>query len=128
MDELERLRREAFGDEGYEKWITEEKILEKRIALSLKAGELESKGEVDKAIKLYELLAAENFRYPTPYSRLAIIYRKRKQYGEEMRILEKGIWIFEKVVPKSMGGRELMIEKYRKRLEKAKAMMAKDQL
>ena len=128
MDEIERLRREAFGDEGYEKWIVGEKKLDRQIAISLKAGELASKGDVDKAIRIYELLAAENFRYPTPYGRLAIIYRKRKQYPEEIRILEKGIWVFENIVPKSMGGRELMVEKYRKRLEKAKAMMAKAQI
>lgn len=128
MDEVERLRREAFGDEGYEKWVAEEKKLDKQIALSLQAGKLESKGDIDKAIKLYELLAVENFRYPAPYSRLAIIYRKRKQYGEEIRILEKGIWVYENIVPASMGGRELMVEKYRKRLEKAKMLMAKAHL
>jgi hypothetical protein len=30
-----------------------------------------------------------------PYDRLAIIYRKRKQYEEEIRVLEQGINIFE---------------------------------
>jgi len=58
--------------------------------------ELEKKGDIENAIKLYEQNVADEFFGTHPYDRLAISYRKRKQFDDEIRILKRKISIFEK--------------------------------
>lgn len=58
---------------------------------------LEKKGDIENAIKLYELNVADEFFGTHPYNRLAIFYRKRKQFDDEIRILKRKISIFEKI-------------------------------
>jgi len=59
--------------------------------------ELEKKGDIENAIKLYEQNVADEFFGTHPYDRLAISYRKRKQFDDEIRILKRKILIFEKI-------------------------------
>jgi len=59
--------------------------------------ELEKKRDIENAIKLYEKNVADEFFGTHPYDRLAIIYRKRKQFDDEIRILKRKISIFEKI-------------------------------
>ena len=68
------------------------------------ARELESVDELDKAIKLYQRAIKLEPHNELPYNRLMIIYRKQKQYEEELELINKGIKTFE--------------EFYRKRSEK----------
>ncbi|MBA7573316.1 hypothetical protein ES708_15112 [subsurface metagenome] len=59
--------------------------------------ELEKKGDIENAIKLYEQNVTDEFFGTHSYDRLAIIYRKRKQFDDEIRILKRKISIFEKI-------------------------------
>ena len=59
--------------------------------------ELEKRGEIEKAIELYELSIAERFEGNHPYESLANIYRERKQYNDEMRVLEQAVDVFEEL-------------------------------
>lgn len=120
-NEYEKLKREAIGNEAYEK----EKKFEKQTERNLLGIELENKGKVDEAIKLYEQNAKENFEGNHPYDRLAIIYRRRNQLDEEIIVLEKAIWVFENIVYKERGDRVPKLENFKKRLEKAKTLKIK---
>lgn len=52
---------------------------------------LEKSGNIDEAILEYERLLAEGVDTPFTYRRLAIIYSKRKDKDEEMRVLRAAI-------------------------------------
>lgn len=56
--------------------------------------QLEKNGKIDEAIAVYE----DNIRdgYPAYHSfqRLMIIYRKRKEYDNEIRVIKRGIEVF----------------------------------
>lgn len=58
---------------------------------NLKGMQFEKDGEIDKAIELYEANVAAGFDGSHPYTRLAVIYRKRKDYDNEIRVLSKAI-------------------------------------
>jgi len=53
---------------------------------NLKGKSLESAGKLDKAIELYEANVVDWFSGNHPYDRLRIIYTKRKQYAEAIRV------------------------------------------
>ena len=72
-------------------------ILDIMVDRNNKGIELEKKGDIENAIKLYEQNVADEFFGTHPYDRLAIIYRKRKQFNDEIRILKRKISIFEKI-------------------------------
>lgn len=52
------------------------------------AMQYEKAGELENAIRYYEMSVAKKFSGSYPYERLAILYRKRKQYSEEIRICD----------------------------------------
>jgi tetratricopeptide (TPR) repeat protein len=56
--------------------------------------ELETSGDTEKAISLYEKEVAKGSDDAFPYQRLLIIYHKQKDYKSEMRVLKKGIAVF----------------------------------
>ena len=72
-------------------------ILDIMVDRNNKGIELEKKGDIENAIKLYEKNVADEFFGTHPYDRLAIIYRRRKQFDDEIRILKRKISIFEKI-------------------------------
>jgi len=72
-------------------------ILDNMVDRNNKGIELEKKGDIENSIKLYEQNVADEFFGTHPYDRLAIIYRKRKQFDDEIRILKRKILIFEKI-------------------------------
>ncbi len=72
-------------------------ILDIMVDKNNKGIELEKKGDIESAIKLYEQNVAEEFFGTHPYDRLTIIYRRRKQHDDEIRILKRKIAIFEKI-------------------------------
>ncbi|MCK4817373.1 hypothetical protein KA005_16505 [bacterium] len=94
-------------------------MFDKQLERNLKGIELEKNGKTDKAIKLYEQNIKEDFIGSHPYDRLAIIYRKRNQINEEIRILGKAIWIFENIVSKARADKEPKLNKFKERLKKA---------
>lgn len=72
-------------------------ILDIMVYRNNKGIELEKKGDIENAIKLYEQNVADEFFGTYPYDRVAIIYRKRKQFDNEIRILKRKISIFGKI-------------------------------
>ena len=73
---------------------------------------LEKEGKIDEAIKLYEKNIYEEFYGSHPYERLAIIYRKKGLFDDEIRVLRKA------------KGR-MNEEKLKRRLEKVKKIIKK---
>ncbi len=81
--------------------------------------ELEKTNRIDDAIALYEANLADNNEGSHPYDRLAIIYRRRKQYDDEIRVLEKAIAVFENVLHNERNVGSPKVARFKKRLEKA---------
>lgn len=52
------------------------------------------KTNLKKAIAIYESFVAEAAHYPLPYLRLPIIYRKQKDYQNEIRVLKIALVVF----------------------------------
>jgi len=86
------------------------RIEKKWVANNYKGIELEKKGEIEEAIKVYEKIVDQEFDGTHPYERLAIIYRKRRLLKDEIRVLEKA-----NIVLKNHS----RIEYFKNRLEKA---------
>ena len=81
----------GLGVEGIEKVGTAEDPLrgyEEGLERNLAAMEAEQRGEVDRAVALYERSVAEEFVDSHPYERLANLYEQRRNYGEALRVLE----------------------------------------
>lgn len=86
---------------------------------NLKGVELEKECKIDKAIELYEKNIEEEFEGSHPYERLAIIYSKKGSLEDEIRVLEKAVWVFESIVYKGRSDRLPKLDRFKKRLEKA---------
>lgn len=86
------------------------RIENKWVNRNLKGIDLEKKCKVDKAIELYEKNIEEEFDGTHPYTRLAIIYRKKGLLKDEIRVLEKA---------KNILKNHTNSEYFNKRLEKA---------
>ena len=81
----------GLGIEEIEKVGTPEDPLhgyDEALERNLAAMEAEQRGEVDRAIALYEQSVAEEFVDSHPYERLAGLYGQRRTYGETIRVLE----------------------------------------
>nr|BFF37760.1 hypothetical protein BACT7_26220 [Tenacibaculum mesophilum]BFF41182.1 hypothetical protein BACY1_29870 [Tenacibaculum mesophilum] len=87
---------------------------------NLKGKEYEEKGEIESAIKEYEENLKEKFEGSHPYNRLAIIYRKNKDYDNEIRVLKSAIRIYTKLSESSpREDVDPKLNKFKERLEKA---------
>ncbi|MBA7592456.1 hypothetical protein ES708_34639 [subsurface metagenome] len=95
------------------------------VSRNLEGIELEKAGKVDEAIALYEKNIKEGFDGSHPYTRLAIIYNKKGLLDDEIRVLEKAVWVFENIVYKGRGDKPTKLEKFKKRLEKVKSLKLK---
>ena len=110
LKEVENLISKGFSREETEsklkhyidlidvEWEKELKIEKEKESLERKIMEnnfngrkLEREGKIDEAIELYEDSLKQGFIGDFPYHRLAIIYRKRKDYDNEIRVCEKYI-------------------------------------
>lgn len=58
--------------------------------------DLEKEGMIDEAIKIYEKSIIPKLPLKHPYERLAILYRKKKDYENEIRIIKTAIDVFMK--------------------------------
>jgi tetratricopeptide (TPR) repeat protein len=110
-----------------EKPYKEIKIPRDPVDRNLTGKELEKEGYVDNAIELYELNVKARFEGNSPYDRLTIIYRKRKQYDEEIRVLEQAISVFE-ALSKSSPRQDVnpKLDKFRERLKKVRSIANKE--
>jgi tetratricopeptide (TPR) repeat protein len=96
--------------------------LDLQVQRNLKGIELEKAGEVEKAIELYEANIADNFDGNHPYDRLAVIYRRLGKTDDEIRVLRKGIWVFENIVGSQRADGMPKLDRFKKRLEKTLAI------
>lgn len=96
---------------------------DKQLEINLKGIELEKLNEIDQSIELYEKNIEENFEGNHPYDRLAIIYRKKKDIINDIRVLEKAIYVFENIVFSQRGDRLPKLERFKARLEKARKLL-----
>jgi len=58
------------------------------------ASEAEKNNDNKKATRLYEQNINENYADKFAFERLMIIYRKQKDYRNELRVIERGIQLF----------------------------------
>ena len=101
---------------------------------NLEGIELERKANIEDVVRLYEQNVADEFDGTRPYKRLVIIYRKKRQFDDEIRILKKAIQIFEDISlnrPQGMWSPEFNhrfikpINEFKKRLKKAEVLREK---
>lgn len=94
-----------------------------QVERNLNGQEKEKQGEIEFAIREYEKNINEGFEGNHPYDRLAIIYRKNKDYDNEIRVLNKGIEVFNELT-KSSPRQDVKpkLEKFIKRLQKAEEL------
>lgn len=95
--------------------IEKDKQLANCAELNNKGVAYEKSGNIDAAIRAYEQNIASDSPYPATYSfdRLMVLYRKKKDYKNEIRVIEKAIKIFP------------TMDKYKDRLIKAKRLYNK---
>lgn len=110
--EYERLKREAYGEDGYR----EDRRFSKQTERNLIAGQLENEGKTEEAIGLYEQNVKGDFVGEYPYWRLAVLYRRKGQHDDEIRVIKKGI---------SSVTSDSQRDYLRKRLEKARVLKIK---
>ena len=72
--------------------------------LNLIGQQWEKEGKTEEAAVLYEINLLNNFDGSFPYDRLAIIYRKQKNKDDEIRVLEKAVYVFENLAIKLAQG------------------------
>lgn len=97
-----------------------QKTFDTEVSKCLNAIELEKKGKTEEAFKQFEDLIEANFDGNHPYERMANVYRQQDRIDDEIRVLEKAIWVFTNVVNKERGDRILKLENFKTRLIKAK--------
>ena len=87
---------------------------------NLKGMEYEKDKNIEKAIEHYEKSINYNFSGSHPYNRLAILYRKNKDYDNEIRVLRKAIEIYEVIEKVAQNeSQNIKLDKFRERLDKA---------
>lgn len=87
------------------------------------ARDAESLGKLDEAIKLYEQNISEGCLDVFPYEHLSKVYHNQKRYRDEIRVLERGIYVFRELVPKKRVDRELTLSKLDERLYKTRDLI-----
>ncbi|QQK80690.1 hypothetical protein HUG20_12805 [Salicibibacter cibi] len=120
----ERNNKKTIGEQSYDKSID---VPDDSADRNLDGKKLEKEGYIDNAIEFYEANVQENFEGNFPYERLAIIYRKRKQYQEEVRVLKQAISLFEKLELNShRSDVSSKLMKFKERLDRAEELANKD--
>lgn len=115
-----RRRPEKLVEAPYDSSI---KIPSNPVERNLKGSELEKQGLVDNAIELYQANVADGFDGNFPYDRLAILFRRRKQFDREVLVLERAIEVFEALQASTRRGDvSPKLESFRARLKKARSL------
>ena len=76
----------------------------------------EAEGNLTEAAKLYEKLIKANPTAEFSYNRLMMIYRKLKNYKNELRLINEGIRVFQELYTPSKVGKHKNIIKISKQL------------
>ena len=64
------------------------------------AREAEEEGEPNAAIELYEKAIRQKPVLEHPYNRLLVLYRKGKEYGKELKVINKALDVFRELYDK----------------------------
>lgn len=78
----------------YNEQIEKENRLFRCTALNNEGMAMEKNGDIDGAIAAYEQNIKEGCTALHSFDRLAIIYRRRKEYSEEIRVVKKALEIY----------------------------------
>ena len=62
------------------------------------AKEAEEAGDLNKAVRFYEQNIRENYADKFAFERLMIIYRTQKEYKDELRVIKRGIDVFQQSI------------------------------
>jgi tetratricopeptide (TPR) repeat protein len=54
----------------------------------------EAEGNTERAVELYESSIKKGVADPFPFDRLLVIYRKQRKYEDELRVILRGIEVF----------------------------------
>lgn len=94
---LQRLTEEMFKNTNEEKaeFKLQDEYEQKSRLISIGI-DLEREGMIDEAIKVYEKSIISKLPMKHPYERLAILYRKKKDYENEIRVIKTAIEVFMK--------------------------------
>ncbi|KKN28273.1 hypothetical protein LCGC14_0856050 [marine sediment metagenome] len=87
--------------------------------------QLEKDGKILEAMVLYEANIYENFEGYFPYNRLAILYRKKKLWVEEIRVLEKAVFVFNSISLKDKKEVQAKLKEFIVALNKAQVKIQK---
>lgn len=99
---------------------------ERQFALLATARELDRSGRLGEAIAIYEQLVTEGLEHAHIYLQLGVIYRKAKQYDDEIRVMEKGLQVWRDFDYGELANKgEPIMDQYAARLAKAKELCAK---
>jgi hypothetical protein len=90
---------------------------------NLRGQDLEKQGLVENAIELYEANVRDGFDGNFPYDRLAVIYRRRKQFDREAAVLRRAVQVFEIMKDSPRSDVAPKLAAFRKRLEKAESLL-----
>ncbi|HEX9901878.1 MAG TPA: hypothetical protein VGB72_03345 [Acidobacteriota bacterium] len=136
-DDVVQAKRGKMSVEDYLEYIFQDhcrtRLYEQHVAKYEQAENLEKQGYLKEAVCIYEALAEKGFIRHHMIIRLAKIYRKQKRYDDEIRILERGIYLYEHMhdhlcpVDQASFGIPATgtIEMFQDRLVKAKVLRAK---
>lgn len=96
----------------------ENKRLTETAAANNKGIDMEKKGDIDGAIAVYEENISKGYPATHSYQRLMILYRKRGDYDNEIRVIKAAINVFCKI-------QSSVIPEWERRMEKAESLRAK---
>lgn len=104
-----------------------EDLFEKQYQKNQRAIKCEKNGDIERAKMLYQEVIDLGFDGSHPYNRLAIIYRKEKNYEKEVQVLERAVRVYENTIGKQRPGMKKKLDGFKERLEKAKQLKSKSQ-
>jgi len=55
----------------------------------------EETGDIEKATRIYEQNIREDYADKFSFERLMVIYRKQKEYADELRVINRGVEVFQ---------------------------------
>jgi len=111
-----RAKKKEVKDKPFDATI---KVPDDPVERNLFGKELEDEGLIFNAIACYQANVNERFDGSFPYERLAIIFRKQKEYSKEIEVLNVAISVFEKDVNEQRSDRDSKLSRFRERRDKA---------
>jgi len=133
MDALSAFEEEirsalAMDRRRSEDWIDSTVRLKMHATRNGLAMRFEKQKFTDYAISLYEENVSDNDEGNHSYERLAILYRKSKRKTDEIRVLEKAVWVFRNVVHQQRGDRAIKLYRFETALARATGNQSADRI